>query len=154
MIRVPIGGYLNGGAIYHSQCGEVEFTHIPGLARGDALERAGCLRPAAHRDALPTIRCCSSSTSGCIASHTTARRIPGADFTIPFGRARVVKPGAALTVVTYGALVQKALLAAAQIERRDPDVSIEILDLRTLAPYDWAAIRSLGREDQPRDDRA
>ena len=67
---------------------------------------------------------------------------PGADYTIPFGRAKVVKPGQSLTVITYGALVQKALLAATQIERRDPAVSIEILDLRTLAPYDWAAIRA------------
>jgi 2-oxoisovalerate dehydrogenase E1 component len=67
---------------------------------------------------------------------------PGADYTIPFGRANVVKPGQNLTVITYGALVQKALLAAIQIERRDPAVSIEILDLRTLAPYDWTAIRA------------
>ena len=90
----------------------------------------------------PTIRCCSWSTSGSIASRTTARRIPGADYTIPFGSANVVKPGQSLTVITYGALVQKALLAATQIERRDPAVSIEILDLRTLAPYDWEAIRA------------
>jgi len=67
---------------------------------------------------------------------------PGAEFTIPFGRARVVKPGQNLTVIAYGALVQKALLAAAQIERRKPAVSIEILDLRSLAPYDWEAIRA------------
>src|ERR1019366_358167 len=66
---------------------------------------------------------------------------PGADYTIPFGRAKVVKPGHSLTLLTYGALVQKALLAATQIERRDPACSIEILDLRTLAPYDWPAIR-------------
>jgi 2-oxoisovalerate dehydrogenase E1 component len=67
---------------------------------------------------------------------------PGADYTIPFGKAKVVKPGQSLTVITYGALVQKALLAATQIERRDAAVSIEILDLRTLAPYDWVAIRA------------
>ena len=67
---------------------------------------------------------------------------PGEDFTIPFGRAKVVKPGRSLTVVTYGALVQKALLAATQVERRRPDATIEILDLRTLAPYDWEAIRA------------
>jgi 2-oxoisovalerate dehydrogenase E1 component len=67
---------------------------------------------------------------------------PGAGYTIPFGCASVVKPGQSLTVITYGALVQKALLAATQIERRDPSLSVEILDLRTLAPYDWAAIRA------------
>jgi 2-oxoisovalerate dehydrogenase E1 component len=67
---------------------------------------------------------------------------PGTDFTIPFGRAKVVKPGQHLTLITYGALVQKSLLAATQIERRNSAVSIEILDLRTLSPYDWAAIRA------------
>ena len=65
---------------------------------------------------------------------------PGEDFTIPFGRAKVVKPGHSLTVITYGALVQKALLAATQVERRMAQTSIEIIDLRTLAPYDWEAI--------------
>jgi 2-oxoisovalerate dehydrogenase E1 component len=67
---------------------------------------------------------------------------PGPDFTIPFGRARVVKPGLRLTVVTYGALVQKALVAAAGIEKRNPRASIEVIDLRSLAPYDWEAIRA------------
>src|SRR5208283_1159293 len=67
---------------------------------------------------------------------------PGQDFTIPFGRARLVKPGQNLTVLTYGALVQKTLLAATAIEKRNPDVSVEVIDLRSLAPYDWNAIRS------------
>src|SRR5579862_6340766 len=67
---------------------------------------------------------------------------PGEEYTIPFGCAKVVKPGQSLTVITYGALVQKALLAATQIERRNPGLSIEILDLRTLSPYDWPAIRA------------
>ena len=92
VIRVPIGGYLNGGAIYHSQSGEVEFTHLPGLRvvlPSNALDACGLLRTAF----AATIRCCSWSTRNCIASHTTARRIPGADFTIPFGKAKVVKPG-------------------------------------------------------------
>jgi 2-oxoisovalerate dehydrogenase E1 component len=66
---------------------------------------------------------------------------PGKDFLIPFGKAKVVKTGDSLTVVTYGALVQKAMLAALQLEKRDPNISIEVIDLRTLAPYDWAAIR-------------
>jgi len=67
---------------------------------------------------------------------------PGGDFTIPFGRARIVKPGLSLTVVTYGALVQKSLQAATQVERRLPNVSIEVIDLRTLAPYDWPCVRA------------
>jgi 2-oxoisovalerate dehydrogenase E1 component len=61
---------------------------------------------------------------------------------IPFGKAKIVKPGTSLTIVTYGALVQKSLQAAIQIERKNPDYSIEIIDLRSLAPYDWAAIQT------------
>lgn len=139
VIRVAYGGYLNGGAIYHSQCGEVSFTHIPGLRvvlPSNAQDACGLLRTALRCDD-PVL----------FLEHKRLYRepynrnpYPGPDYTIPFGKARIVKPGQHLSIITFGMTVQKSLVAASRLEQKNEDWSVEVIDLRSLAPYDWDAI--------------
>jgi 2-oxoisovalerate dehydrogenase E1 component len=134
VIRVPIGGYLTGGAIWHSQCGESIFAHVPGLS---------IAMPSRARDAVGLLRYAFTCDDPILfLEHKHLLRQPYAsdpfppeDWVLPFGVGEVRRPGDEATVVTWGATVELSLRAAEQVAST-VGAEVEVIDLRTISPWD------------------
>lgn len=145
VIRVPVGGYIHGGC-YHSQNIEATFAHFPGLHvlyPSNATDAKGLLK-AAIRGKDPVL---FLEHKGLYRQVYAKGREVGADQITPIGRAKVVAEGSDLTIVTYGAIVNKSIIAAKELA--EEGYSIEVIDLRTIVPLDietvFNSVRKTGR---------
>lgn len=147
VIRVPVGGYLRGGAMYHSQTTETIFAKCPGLYvayPSNAADAAGLLRTAL-RGEDPVM---FFEHKHLYYQAYARAQDPGPDYMIPFGKAAIRRRGHDVTLVTWGALVHKSLEAAEQIQKEE-GVDVEVIDLRTVVPLDmetvFDSVRRTGR---------
>lgn len=136
VIRVAVGGYIRGG-LYHSQCIESTFAHVPGLwiaFPSNAADAKGLLKTAC-REENPVIFC---EHKGLYRQGFASAPEPSADFLLPFGVAAVKRAGSDITIITWGMMVQRSLEAAKKMS--DRGVSVEVIDLRTIIPWDREAV--------------
>ncbi|MCQ4160650.1 alpha-ketoacid dehydrogenase subunit beta, partial [Roseomonas sp. GC11] len=133
VLRMPVG-FFKCGDPWHSMTNEVQFIHAPGwkvAMPSNAEDAVGLLRGALRGDD-PVV---FLEHRAMLDAAWARRPYPGDDYALPFGRARILRAGEEITLVTWGAMVERCEAAAAASGR-----SVEVIDLRTLVPWDSAAV--------------